>query len=105
MKINSIGINAYQQMTGRAQASQKPVPQEKTEQAQIIGKIQIPSRTDKVGSDISIKLDGKDYADMLTPEEKQALELLFEKYGAQKTGTAAVQTEQSGLGRFVDVRL
>ena len=105
MKINSIGINAYQQMTGRTQASKRPAPQEKTEQTQIIGKIQIPTRPDRVGSDISVRLDGENYAEMLTPEEKQALELLFEKYGNQQVSAGGVKSEQAGLGQFVDVRL
>ena len=54
MKINSIGINAYQEMTGRAQASKKPVETIKSEQVQKPGKVQIPSRADRVGSDLSL---------------------------------------------------
>ena len=51
MKINAIGINAYQEMTGRAQASKRPVEANKSEQVQKSGKIQIPGRVDRVGSD------------------------------------------------------
>ena len=105
MKINSIGINAYQEMTGRAQASKKPVETIKNEQIQKPGKVQIPSRTDRVGSDLSIKLDGEDYAEMLSPEEKQALELLFEKYGDKRGITNSSSTNRPGLGTFVDVKL
>ena len=105
MKINTIGINAYQEMTGRAQASKRPVEANKSEQVQKTGKIQIPGRVDRVGSDLSIKLKGEEYADMLSPEEKQALELLFEKYGDKRGITSSGMTDRPGLGTFVDVKL
>lgn len=105
MKINSIGINAYQEMTGRAQANRKPVETNKSEQVQKTEKIQIPGRVDRVGSDLSVKLEGEDYAKMLSPEEKQALELLFEKYGARRGNENSNATNRPELGTFVDVKL
>ena len=105
MKINSIGINAYQEMTGKAQANKKPVELNKSEQVQKTGKIQIPSRVDRVGSDLSVKLEGENYAEMLSPEEKQALELLFEKYGDKRGIANSSTTNRPGLGTFVDVKL
>lgn len=105
MKINTIGINAYQEMTGRAQASKRPVEANKSELVQKTGKIQIPGRVDRVGSDLSVKLEGEDYAELLSPEEKQALELLFEKYGDKKGITNSGATDRPGLGTFVDVKL
>ena len=105
MKINSIGINAYQEMTGRTQANKRPVETEKIEQVQKPGKVEIPSRLNKVGSDLSIRLEGEDYADMLSPEEKQALELLFEKYGDKRSLSNSNTAGQPGLGTFVDVKL
>lgn len=105
MKINSIGINAYQEMTGRAQANKKPVETNNAEQVKKTEKIQIPGRVDKVGSELSVKLDGEDYAEMLSPEEKQALELLFEKYGDKRGITNSSTANRPGLGTFVDVKL
>lgn len=105
MKINSIGINAYQEMANRAQASKKPVAPIKSEQVQKTGKIQIPVRTNRTGSDLSVKLNGEDYAEMLSPEEKQALELLFEKYGGKRGITNSGAANRPGLGNFVDVKL
>ena len=105
MKINSIGINAYQEMTGRVQSGKKPAVIDKTEEKVKAGKIQIPGRINKVGSDISVKLGGSEYASMLSPEEKQALELLFEKFGDNKGMNITESTSRPGLGRFVDVKL
>jgi hypothetical protein len=105
MKINPIGINAYQEMTGHAQASRKPAVANQAELIQKPGKINIPGRIDKTGSDISIRLSGQDYAEMLSPEEKQALELLFEKYGDKRGMPNSGTINPSGLGTFVDVKL
>ncbi len=105
MKINSIGINAYQEMTGRAQANKKPVEANQSAQIQKTEKIHIPGRVDKVGSDLSVKLAGEEYAEMLSPEEKQALELLFEKYGDKRGIISSETTNRPGLGTFVDVKL
>lgn len=105
MKINSIGINAYQEMAGRSQANKKPVETNITNQIQKTEKIQIPSRINRLGSDLSIKLEGEEYADMLSPEEKQALELLFEKYGDKRGITNSNAANRPGLGTFVDVKL
>jgi len=105
MKINSVGINAYQEMMGKANANKKPVETTKTEQIQKTEKIKIPGRTDKIGSDLSIKLAGQEYAEMLSPEEKQALELLFEKYGDKKGILDSNTTNRPGLGTYVDVKL
>jgi len=105
MKINPIGINAYQEMANRTQASRKPVAVNHTEPTQKPGKINIPGRVDKAGSDISVRLEGQDYAEMLSPEEKQALELLFEKYGDKRGKSGSASVNPSGLGTFVDVKL
>ena len=78
---------------------------EKTDQIQKTGKIQIPSRADRIGSEISVKLENKDYTEMLSPEEKQALELLFEKYGDNKGGLIQSTANRPGLGTFVDIKL
>ena len=105
MKINSIGINAYQEMAGKAQANKKPVETTVTNQVQKADKIKIPGRTDRIGSDLSIKLEGEEYADLLSPEEKQALELLFEKYGGKRGSLNSNANNQQLLGTFVDVKL
>jgi len=92
-------------MTGKAQTAKRPVETNKNEQIQKTGKIQIPSRTDRIGSDLSVKLEGIDYAEMLSPEEKQALELLFEKYGDKKGSMDSSASNKPELGTFVDVKL
>jgi len=105
MKINSIGINAYQEMTGRTQVSKRPVEMNTGEQIKKSVKIRIPGRADKVGSDISVKLRGENYADMLKKKKKQALELLFEKYGDKRGIIDSGTADRPGLGTFVDVKL
>jgi len=42
---------------------------------------------------------------MLSPQEKQALELLFEKYGDNKGGLIQSTANRPGLGTFVDIKL
>ncbi|MCP4703807.1 MAG: hypothetical protein GY865_04280 [candidate division Zixibacteria bacterium] len=105
MNINSVGINAYRDMTGKTQTSKKPVEAEKTVQIQKPEKIKIPGRIDKIGSDVSIRLEGEEYAEMLSPEEKQALELLFDKYGDKRGMLNSGNSSRPGLGSFVDVKL
>lgn len=100
MKVNSIGINTYQQLNDKQQVNRRPVDKSQNKQAEKIGKVNIPVQKDKVGSDLAVKLPGENYMDMLTAEEKEAFEMVFKKFNG--SGGAS---EQNGLGRFVDVKL
>jgi hypothetical protein len=100
MKVNSIGINTYQQLNDKQQIARRPVENTQNKQAGKIGKINIPVQKDKVGSDLAVKLPGENYMEMLTAEEKEAFEMVFKKFNG-----AGGAPGQNGLGRFIDVKL
>ncbi len=102
MKINSIGINTYRQMTERPAANRQPAEIETNKPAEPTGKINIPVQKEKINSDLGVRVSGSKFTEMLSAEEKKAFELVFEKFNANK---ANGNSGQDGLGRFVDVRL
>jgi len=105
MKISSIGVNAYREMTTQAQTNQKPVPANRLDQSEKTSQVLIPGQTNALGSKLSVKLPNANYADMLSSEEKKALELLFEQYGNKFGSAASTSAGDAGLGNFVDVKL
>jgi hypothetical protein len=107
MNINSIGINAYRQTTAESQI-QKKNGTAVDNKPQADG-VTIPGQENNITSKLAVQLKRGKFADMLTNEERQALELIFEKfrlaglenenYGDKK----APSTEH--LGKIVDVKL
>jgi hypothetical protein len=104
MKISSVGINAYQEMVEPRQSMKNPPPAS-PEQNTVTKSVHIPDRVDRVGSRLSIKLENGDYSKILSPEEKQALELLFKKFGDGRGLSDISATSRPALGNFVDVKL
>jgi len=100
MKVNSIGINTYQQLNDKQQVNRRPLENSQTKPAAKIGKVNIPVQSDKVGSDLAVKLPGENYMEMLSAEEKEAFEMVFKKFNGSSGASG-----QNGLGRFVDVKL
>lgn len=107
MKINSIGINAYRQTVTENQ-KRIPTPGENAA-AKAADRVLIPGQEDSISSKLAVQLQRGKFADMLTPEERQALELIFEKFrlaglGDEHYGQKAVQKSEH-LGKVVDVKL
>jgi hypothetical protein len=103
MKINSIGVDAYRQMSDNTRTIRKPDLNSQSESASKSAvKLSIPTQNIKGGSKISVKLQGKNLMGMLSTEEKQALDLLFEKFGEKK---ATDKDSPGTIGNFVDVKL
>lgn len=108
MKINSIGVDAYRQAMVRPQADNRPVTGNDN-QANRADRIRIPGQEERVGSKLSVRLKPGAFMDALSDEEKQAIELLFEKFSAVKFKAGAYSRElgddDTDLGNHVDVKL
>lgn len=108
MKINQLGIQSYQTIT-------KPdMPTRQTErvagQQVASDTITLTPQSEAAGSQLAVRPAGNGYADMLSPAEKTALDLLFAKYQerAQMNATYAsggsTATDDGGLGVLLDVK-
>ena len=105
MKINPIGVETYRQAMGKPQVENKAVAENKTRINET--RVKIPGQVEKTGSKLAVKLHPGSFVDMLSTEEKQALELLFAKYNNVKQGdySPGGDTGQAHLGNLVDVKL
>ena len=108
MKINAIGINSYRQAMEKPQVEKRPAP-ENQPNVKKSDSVSITDRADRVGSKLGVRLEPGTFVDMLSTEEKQALENVFEKYGrpGMLTGTYAKggQSETVKTGAHLDVKL
>ena len=103
MKINAIGVDAYRQMSDRSQPVRNPDLTDQNELTpKATKKVSIPAHDISRGSKVSIKLQGRNLADTLSVEEKQALELLFEKFSDKKL---IDKNSHAYVGNLVDVKL
>jgi len=108
MKINPIGIDSYQQMMGKRQAENRPAVDDR-KQVEKSSAVSIPGQGEKVGSELSVRLKPGTFVDMLSTDEKQAMEMFFDKYKgvAPSEGiySSDGKTENAHLGKQVDVKL
>jgi hypothetical protein len=108
MKVNPLGIQAYQQMnrsdrtSSEASASRASLPTEQN--------VVIEPQSGVSKSAVAVKAPAGSYAKFLSAEERQALDLLFTKFSdtsrfgsAYAAETSEAATEQ--LGRLVDVKV
>ena len=106
MKINPIGIQSYQQLNNRP--NQVNEQAEKSQKTEDILNIRPKEITDK--SDLAVRAPEGTYAEFLSPEEKSALELLFNKYqDSDRFGSAFnknnARSENKTLGKILDVKI
>ena len=74
MKINPVAIQSYQQISKQ----NRPVSQdERVATGQAAGTVEIQPQDQDSSSKLAIKADVENYAKLLSPEEQQAMELLF----------------------------
>jgi hypothetical protein len=108
MKVNSIGVDAYRQAAVRPHTDNRSAAGS-SNQAERADRIRIPGQGEKVGSELSVRLKPGAFMDVLSAEEKQAIELLFEKFSAARFRAGAyskeVGDEETELGNHVDVKL
>jgi hypothetical protein len=109
MNINSIGINAYRQTTAENQLQKKSGSTVNDVSTSPADRVAIPGQENNITSKLAVQLKRGNFADMLTPEERQALELIFEKF--RLAGLEEENYGQKGpqkaehLGKAVDVKL
>jgi hypothetical protein len=109
MKVNPLGIQAYQHLTRQ----EKPATERPDNATRGIGeeKIVIEPQSPLTKSALAVKMPEGNYSKFLSGEERQALDLLFARFSdSGRFGAAyAAKTEASGqvanLGRMVDVKV
>jgi hypothetical protein len=105
MKINSIGISAYQQAIKQNAVSRQPQEIERADRARQPEQVSIPGQGGRVNSRVSVKLKGNRFLELLSSEEQQALGTLFKKFGDKSMAEIVDFSGQNNLGNFIDVKL
>lgn len=116
MKVNPAAIQTYQQLIRK-----EPHPQtgtdtrpESRDNAPGAGesRISIKPIDPHSGSSVSVKSGGGSYADLLSPQEKEALDVLFgrfrdsERFGkSYRNENDLTAKKNSSLGRLIDVKV
>ncbi len=108
MKVNPLGIQAYQQVN----RSDRPTSDAASRTGQTNNQsVVIEPQSTVSKSALAVKAPSGNYAKFLSSEERQALDLLFAKFSdSTRFGSAyaAASEEASGgeqLGRLVDVKV
>ena len=105
MKVNSVGIDAYRQTMEKPQVNKQAVA-DRQQQVEKTQKVQVPVQTNKVSSKLGVKLQAGTFDDMLSDEERQAIEMVFSRFrNIAGSYTNDGTNESSTLGNFVDVKL
>ncbi|MEW5796535.1 MAG: hypothetical protein AB1772_09245 [Candidatus Zixiibacteriota bacterium] len=108
MKVNPLGIQAYQNLNRQERQSLKTDSARAGEALDRPVVIEPQSAITK--STLAIKAPSGSYAKFLSAEERQALDLLFARFGdTGRFGAAyaadAETADAAGLGRIVDVKV
>ena len=108
MKINALGIQAYQQLQGQKRTPLQQDP-EAEKSARSEERMSIPAQPGNESSTIAVKPAQGSYAQFLSPEERQALDLLFGRYQGSNSATsgsdASQQPEQARVGAVIDIKV
>ncbi|MEW6413036.1 MAG: hypothetical protein AB1483_11300 [Candidatus Zixiibacteriota bacterium] len=110
MKINPVAIQSYQQTVRRDDAATRQLAQENQSDA-AVKKVNISPQNAGEESRVSVRASVGSYAEILTPEEKNALDILFSRFrdsarfgpGYQQDSQA--DSESNLLGGMVDVKV
>ena len=108
MKVNPVAIQTYQQLV-----QQQPRQAETEPQADRAGRPAVESPRDTATlsagtSRLAVKGPSGTYADYLTPEEKEALDVLFSRYRGNRfarTDSADSPAEPPALGQVIDIKV
>ncbi|MFZ5980708.1 MAG: hypothetical protein ACOYVF_08760 [Candidatus Zixiibacteriota bacterium] len=99
MNVNPIGINTYQNVSDQARTAEKKNDQQP-----------VPTRSDEAvvnevtTSRLAVKAPKSSYADFLSTEERQALDVLFKRYN--DNSRAAEETKSDApLGSIIDIKV
>ena len=109
MKINPLGVQAYQQLARRDQT--ETVPKDSKADELSNQKLAIAPQAQADGSRISVSAARGSFAEHLSPEEQQALEILFarfsqtERFGPSYRKESAATDESNNVGGILDVKV
>ena len=108
MKINPIGIQSYQQLTNKNSQPAKKVDNANLLKPDVEKVIIKPKETSE--SKIAVKAQNTNFADYLSPEEKNVLDILFSRFkDADRFGGAFQQdvndTKENNLGKTIDLKV
>jgi len=109
MKVNPVAIQSYQQAVRRDDAAALK-ENEKNQAAQVDKKVKIAPQNEGVDSRVAVRARVGNYADILTPEEKSALDLLFsrfrdaDRFGPGYQHGTAVE-ENNLVGGIIDLKV
>jgi hypothetical protein len=109
MKVNPLGIQAYQHLTRQ----DKPAADRPDSAITRAGedRVVIEPQPSVTKSALAVKAPSGDYSKFLEPEERQALDLLFarfsdrSRFGPGYTAETNAADQNSGLGRVIDVKV
>jgi hypothetical protein len=107
MKINPIGIQSYQQLNRQ---NQPPAPAPKTDDSGVRDSVLIEPQASVKKSAVAVKGPSGNYAQYLSPEEREALDLLFSRYADSSRLGVGVEADRDGsdgptIGSLVDVKV
>ena len=116
MKVNPVAIQSYQQIVRKEPQQQSPVDTQTKKRGDVAvisgDQITIRPTAPISGSQVTVKATNGSYADLLSPPEKQALDLLFTKFrDSQRFGSSyQINDDQAtgksrNLGQLVDVKV
>lgn len=109
MTINPIGIQSYQQTARRDNPALAPQA-DQARDAAAERQLTITPQGETAPSALAVRSKSGTYADSLSPEEKQALEILFSRFrdasrfGGELSQDATGRDSQA-LGNIIDVKV
>jgi len=108
MKINSIGIQNYQQLN--RPDSNRPETADRRSGADSPDPVLIQPQQAQPASTLAVKAPSGTYADALSPQERQALDLLFARFRESGRFAPGVRGEaettgEQGIGNIIDVKV
>jgi len=109
MKINPVAIQSYQQSARREEPS--TVRPENDSHKPSETTVTIKPQDEAFSSKLAVKVPNGGYAEYLSPEERQALDLLFsrfrdtDRFGASYRAEAPQDENSNSIGRLIDVKV
>ena len=108
MKINPVAIQTYQQANRQNRASIVPTQGDEVSTAEKT--VSIPMQDESQGSSLAVKPSEGSYAEYLSPEEREALELLFDRFRIKGRSAESIRSQdnadtgKSPVGRLIDLK-
>jgi len=108
MKVNPVGIQSYQQVVRQDRPQSQPPDARAERGGEQDRQVVIEPQSELTKSAVAVKAPQGTYAENLSAEERQALDLLFSRFRDTARFGSGEQQEcagESGLGRVVDVKV